>query len=305
MNKITKPALMGSLYFCNSLKFQTMCFKSMLSALLIPLTICFFASCSDNEGSNNNTAISDSTATSVPAIREDSVKYMLNGKEYIGYVAYDSNKAGRRPGILVVHEWWGLTDYPRSRARQLAELGYIAMAVDMYGDGKIANDPKTAQELATPFYQDPTLAKTRLDAAIMELKTFAQTDASQLAAIGYCYGGFIVLNAAKLGADLKGVVSFHGGLSGVPVNKDSLKAKILICHGEADSFVNPEVAAFRKSMDSAGVDYTFKSYPDATHAFTNPAATAMGQQFDMPIKYNAAADSASWNDMKDFFKKVF
>ena len=126
-----------------------------------------------------------------------------------------------------------------------------------------------------------------------------------MAAIGYCYGGYIVLNAAKLGAKLNGVVSFHGDLSGVPVNKDSLKAKILICHGEADQFVNPEVAAFKKSMDSAGVDYTFKSYPNATHAFTNPAATENGKKFNMPIEYNAAADKASWNDMKEFFKGIF
>ncbi len=150
------------------------------------------------------------------------------------------------------------------------------MAVDMYGDGKIGNDPKTAQDLATPFYNDPTLAKIRLDAAINELKTYPQTDTSKMAAIGYCYGGYIVLNAAKLGANLNGVVSFHGDLSGVPVNKDLLKAKILICHGEADQFVNPEVAAFKKSMDSAGIDYTFKSYPNATHAFTNPAASFFG-----------------------------
>ena len=179
------------------------------------------------------------------------------------------------------------------------------MAVDMYGDGKTGDDPKAAQALATPYYKDPTLSKTRLDAAINKLKTFPQTDTSKIAAIGYCYGGFIVLNAAKLGADLKGVVSFHGDLSGVPVNKNLLKAKILVCHGEADQFTNPQVAAFKKSMDSAGVDYTFKSYPNATHAFTNPASTENGKKFNMPIAYNAAADTASWNDMKAFFAKIF
>ena len=262
-------------------------------------------SCDNQDSDNKAISSKDSATTKSVDIKEDSVTYTLNGKNYVGFVDYDANQQGKRPAILVVHEWWGLTDYPRSRARQLAELGYIAMAVDMYGDGKIGNDPKTAQDLATPFYKDPTLAKTRLDAAINKLKSFPQTDSSKMAAIGYCYGGYIVLNAAKLGADLKGVVSFHGDLSGVPVNKDSLKAKILVCHGEADQFVNPEVAAFKKSMDSAGVDYTFKSYPNATHAFTNPAATEKGKQFNMPIEYNAAADSASWNDMKDFFKKIF
>lgn len=264
-------------------------------------------SCNNQNSSSDSVATNDSTNTTASVnIKEDSISYNLNGKTYIGFITYDANKEGKRPGVLVVHEWWGLTNYTRNRAKQLAELGYIAMAVDMYGDGKTGEDPAAAQALATPFYKDPTLAKIRLDAAMKELETYPQTDTTKMAAIGYCYGGFIVLNAAKLGANLTGVVSFHGDLSGVPVNKDSLKAKILVCHGEADKFVTPEaVAAFKKSMDSAGVDYTFKSYPNATHAFTNPAATELGKKFNMPIEYNAAADAASWNDMKAFFKKIF
>ena len=269
------------------------------------ITLYTVASCNSQNDATKTTAAKDSVTIQPIVIKEEPVTYAVGGKNFNGYVSYDSNQQGKRPAILVVHEWWGLTDYTRNRAKQLAELGYIAMAVDMYGDGKIGEDPKTAQELATPFYKDPTLTKTRLDAAIEKLKTFPQTDPSRMAAIGYCYGGFVVLNAAKLGADLKGVVSFHGDLSGVPVNKDSLKAKILVCHGEADQFVTAtQVAAFKKSMDSAGVDYTFKSYPNATHAFTNPAATEKGKKYNMPIEYNAAADSASWNDMKDFFKKI-
>jgi dienelactone hydrolase len=247
----------------------------------------------------------DSSITSKASIVEKPVSYEVNGKTYDGYVTFDSSEKGKRPAILVVPEWWGLTDYPRSRARQLAELGYIAMAVDMYGDGKTAEDPKTAQELATPYYKDPTLSKTVLDVAMNVLRKYPQTDTSKMAAIGYCYGGFVVLNAAKLGIDLKGIVSFHGGLGGVPVDKKLIKAKILICHGADDQFTNPEVPAFKKSMDSAGVDYTFISYPGATHAFSNPAATAKGIKYHMPIAYNAAADSASWSDMKAFFKKIF
>ncbi len=266
---------------------------------------------------NNQTSATQMSATqatsgkdsaseaNVVNIKEDSVFYLINGKNYKGYVVYNSAKKDKRPGVLVVHEWWGLTDYPRSRARQLAELGYIAMAVDMYGDGKIADDPKAAMEYAMPFYKNPALAKERIDAAINKLKEYAETDSANIAAIGYCYGGFVVLNAAKLGANLKGVVSFHGNLSGAPVNKDLLKAKILVCHGEADVMVNKEVEPFRKSMDSAGIDYTFKSYPNATHAFTNPQATENGKKFNMPIAYNPSADSASWNDMKAFFKRIF
>ena len=260
-------------------------------------------SCNDQSSTQTN-SVKDSSAATM-SIKEDSVSYTLDGKTFIGYVTYDANNKDKRPAVLIVHEWWGLTDYPRKRAKQLAELGYVAMAVDMYGDGKTAEDPKTAQELATPFYNDPQLIKTRFEAAMNKLKEYKQVDPANIAAMGYCYGGFIVLNAAKLGADLKGVVSFHGGLGGVPVKKELIKAKILVCHGEADDFVNKEVAPFKKSMDSAGVEYTFKSYPNATHAFTNPAATEKGKKYNMPIEYNAAADIASWNDMKEFFNKIF
>ena len=187
----------------------------------------------------------------------------------------------------------------------MAQLGYIAMAVDMYGNGKVADNPTDAGNMATPFYQNPQMAKKRLEAALNELKKHAQTDTSRMAAIGYCFGGSMVLNAAKLGENVKAVVSFHGGLQGVPANKDLLKAKVLVCHGENDSFVPKEpVDAFRKQMDSIGADYTFKSYPGATHAFTNPKATETGKKFNLPIAYNAAADTASWNDMKEFFGRT-
>jgi dienelactone hydrolase len=239
-------------------------------------------------------------------IKEEAVDYNSNGTALKGYVAYDASKQGKRPIVLVVPEWWGLTDYPRMRAKQLAQLGYLAMAVDMYGNGKVADNPEEAQKEARAFYKDPKMGKERLEAALAKAKTYPQADTSQTAAIGYCFGGSMVLNAAKLGFDLDGVVSFHGGLEGVPARKDLLKAKILVCHGAADSFVpQSQVDAFRKSLDSIGAKYTFKAYPDATHAFTNPEATRKGEQFKMPIKYNAAADSASWNDMKAFFATIF
>ena len=257
---------------------------------------------------NNETKeeTNDETKATSVQIKEEAVSYTADTITANGFVVYDENKEGKRPAVLVVHEWWGLGEYARSRAKQLAELGYIAMAVDMYGNGRTAEDPGGAQTLATPFYMNPQLAKTRLDAAITKLKTYAQTDTSKMAAIGYCFGGFVVLNAAKLGADLKGVVSFHGNLLGAPVNKDLLKANVLVCHGEADNFVPPaEVNAFKKSMDSINAGYTFKSYPNAVHAFTNPKATETGKKFNMPVAYNASADSTSWNDMKTFFAKIF
>ncbi len=239
-------------------------------------------------------------------MKEETVTYNLGNLTMKGFVVYNDNTNQKRPGILVVPEWWGLNDYDKMRARELAKLGYIAMAVDMYGDGKVADNPTDAGKLAAPFYSNLQMAKDRLDAAVAELKTFSQTDPDKMAAIGYCFGGGVVLNAARLGEDLKGVVSFHGNLIGAPANKDLLKAKILVCHGLDDQFVKKEdVDKFRHQMDSIGADYIFKAYPGATHAFTNPEATALGKKFNLPIAYNAAADTASWNEMKAFFKKIF
>lgn len=223
-----------------------------------------------------------------------------------GYVAYDEAKKGRRPAIVVIHEWWGCNDYVRQRADMLAGLGYIAIAADMYGGGKEGPTPKEAGELAAPFYKDPALVKERIEAAVNKVKEYEQTDADQMACIGYCFGGSMSLTAAKLGMDFKGVVSFHGGLAGIPAEAGQTKAKILVCHGAADKFVSEEeVKNFRSNLDSLKVDYTFISYPDATHAFTNNQATELGKKFNIPIAYNAAADKKSWEDMKAFFKTIF
>jgi dienelactone hydrolase len=222
------------------------------------------------------------------------------------YIVYDESKEGIRPAVLVVPEWWGLNDYAKMRATELAKLGYIAMAIDVYGNGKTADNPDSAGAYAMPFYQNPQKAKARIDAAIEKIKSYAQTDASNVAAVGYCFGGGMLLNVVRLGTDLKGVVSFHGSLIGTPANKDLLKAKILVCHGGADPFVPlAEADNFKKQMDSISAVYTFKEYAGATHAFTNPNATAMGEKFKMPIAYNAAADTASWKDMKEFFNGLF
>jgi dienelactone hydrolase len=240
------------------------------------------------------------------SIAEENLVYEGDSVKMNGYAAYDESSSDRRPVVLVVHEWWGQNDYVRMRARKLAELGYLAFAVDMYGDGKLAEDPGAAEKLAMPFYMDPAKAQRRFDAALAKAKSHKLADTAQLAAIGYCFGGSMVLNMARLGENLDGVVSFHGNLQGVPPSKDKLKAAVLVCHGEADKFISKEeVATFQKQMDSVGAVYTFKSYPNATHAFSNPEATAKGKKFNMPIEYNAAADTASWNHMKDFFGSIF
>lgn len=239
-------------------------------------------------------------------IREETVSYTANGITMKGFVAYDENLKGKRPVVLIVHEWWGLNDYIKMRARQFAQLGYLAMAVDLFGVGKTAADPQEAQALTGPFYHDPALAKTRLDAAVARVRQFPQADMKNMVGVGYCFGGFAVLNYAKLGADLTGVVSFHGGLGGVPADKKLLKARILVCHGESDKFVTmKDLETFRRQMDSIGADCTIKTYANATHAFTNPNSTKVGKEFNMPIEYNAEADKASWIDMEDFLNRIF
>jgi dienelactone hydrolase len=273
------------------------------------LSACNNQSSSRSPGTDTATSRSDSTikeATKTPSLKEEEVTYTGDGVTMKGYVVYDTNKEGKRPAVLVVPEWWGLVDYPKMRARKLAELGYIAMAVDIYGNGKVADNPGDAGKLSGSFDRDLKMTKNRFDAALAKLKTFNQVDTTNIAAIGYCFGGGVVLNVARLGEDLKGVVSFHGGLIGAPANKNLLRAKILVCHGAADQLVKQQdVVLFKKQMDSIGADYILKQYSNAGHAFTNPAATANGEKFKIPIKYNAEADSVSWNDMKDFFAKIF
>jgi dienelactone hydrolase len=241
-----------------------------------------------------------------PNIKEEVISYNSGGVTYKAFIAYDDNIKGKRPAILVVPEWWGLNDYPRMRAHKLAELGYIAMAADVFGEGKIAVNPTEAQNFTAQFYKDPALAKNLLDAALQKLKEYPQTDPENVAAIGYCFGGYMVLNYAKLGANLKGVVSFHGGMGGVPVDKKLLKAKILVCQGASDKFVpQKDVDKFKHQLDSIGAVSSVKVYANATHAFTNPDATATGKKFNMPIEYNPEADKNSWNDMIMFFGKIF
>lgn len=266
------------------------------------LALLSLASC--NSGSDKEPGSEEKKA--VPVIREQPVTYNLDTLNMNGYLAYDESYDAKRPVVLVVPEWWGLNDYSKKRARDLAELGYVAMAIDMYGNGTTAESPELAGKLAMPFYTDPAMAKQRFDAAIAKVKTITQADTTQIAAIGYCFGGAQVINMAKLGENLKGVVSFHGNLNVVPADKALLKTPILVCHGDDDKFVPiEEVAAFKKQMDSIGAVYTFKSYAGATHAFSNPDATATGLKYNIPIAYNAVADSASWKDMKDFFGKIF
>ena len=271
--------------------------------VIIFLSAVVFTSCNDQ--SENEETATDQKKESV-LLKEESVSFTVDTITSNSYVVFDENKTGTRPVVLVIHEWWGLNDYTKSRAKQLAEMGYLAMAVDMYGNGKTADNPKDAGAMAMPFSQNPQMTVNRLNAALSKIKSMPQADTNQVAAIGYCFGGGVLLNSARLGLNVDGVVGFHGSLNGTPVNKDLLKARILVCHGAADPFVPEEqVNIFKKSMDSINANYTFKAYPNATHAFTNPDATEIGKKFNIPIAYNPAADTASWQDMKSFFAELF
>ena len=280
------------------MKLQTLISASGLACIIS------LSSCNSGEKENANTGTTN-TETKTGQLKEETVSYKIDTLNLSSYVVYNEKMEGKRPAVLVIHEWWGLNDYTKRRAKMLAEMGYIAMAVDMYGNGKMGNNPTEASELTRPYYEYPDMAKNIFDKALEEFKKNPNVDQSKIAAIGYCFGGGMVLNFARMGEPLNGVVSFHGTLLGTPADKNLTKAEILVCHGEADDFVNVQVAPFKKQMDSIGKSYTFKSYPGATHAFTNPEATALGRKFNMHIEYNAAADTASWNDMKDFFGKIF
>lgn len=246
-------------------------------------------------------------ATAEPKIVGKAVEYSAQDVVMKGYLAYDENIKGKRPGVLVIHEWWGLNDYARKRARMLAELGYTGLAVDMYGEGKEAMHPDDAGKFSSELMKNFDVAKIRFMAATDFLKRQATVDPTRIAAIGYCFGGGVVLNMARQGVDLKGVASFHGSLNAVkPAQVSNVKAKILVLHGGDDKFIPTEqIEAFKQEMKSAGVDFQFFSYPGALHSFTNPEADALGKKFNMAIAYNADADRKSWDELKKFLSSIF
>lgn len=237
----------------------------------------------------------------------EEVDYKSGGTVMKGYLAWDNAIEGRRPGVLVVHEWWGHNEYARSRARQLAALGYTALAVDMYGDGKQAAHPDDAGKFATAVRENMPEAEARFRAALKLLKKQKSVDSKRIAAIGYCFGGGIVLEMARRGVDLDAVASFHGSLGTEnPAKKGKVKARIFVANGADDPFTTPEqITAFMNEMDAADVDYRFVNYPGAKHSFTNPDADKFGAKFNMPLAYNAEADKASWEAMQELFNEVF
>lgn len=235
-------------------------------------------------------------------IKESAVEYKAGDVACEGWHAYDASKEGKRPAVLIIHQWTGLSENEKMRARMLAELGYNVFAADVYGKGVRPQPPAAGQE-AGKYKGDRALYRARLTAALEVLRKDERTDSSKIGAIGYCFGGTGVLELARSGAEVKGVVSFHGGLgSPTPQDAKSIKGEVLVCHGADDPFVPAaEVEAFHKEMKDAGVKYDFVGYPGAVHAFTQKGA---GNDNSKGAAYNVEADTKSWEAMKTFFAKV-
>lgn len=280
----------------------------LLVALFFIVTLAACGSDSSNTSTPAQTsAAPEESASQQPDIRGEEVSYQVGDTQLTGYLAYDANQDGPRPGVLVVHEWWGHNEYVRTRAHMLAQLGYTAFALDMYGDGKQADHPEDAQKFMMEVMSQAEVAQARFQAAKDLLSNHNSTASNKIAAIGYCFGGAVVLQMARNGLDLAGVASFHGNLSTqAPAGEGAVKAKVLVLHGADDPFVPQEqVDAFKQEMDAAKVDYEFIAYPGAVHAFTNPGATAMGEKFELPLAYNESVDEQSWAELKAFLTEIF
>lgn len=224
-----------------------------------------------------------------------------------GYLASDVEKKGKRPGIIIVHEWWGHNEYVRKRAEMLAKEGYVALAIDMYGEGKQAAHPKDAGKFSAQVFKNLPKAKERFNAALETLKNHPHVDKTKIAAIGYCFGGGVVLTMARMGLNLDGFVSFHGSLqSPVKAKKKGIKGRVLVFNGAKDPMVKKEhITAFKKEMKNSRTEYRLVNYPNAVHAFTNEGATALGKEFNLPLAYDREADLDSWKQTLSFFDEIF
>jgi dienelactone hydrolase len=244
--------------------------------------------------------------TSKAAVVVKDVSYKVGDTVHKGVLAYDDAAKGPRPGMIVVHEWWGITRHVRDYTRELASKGYTALAVDMYGEGKTADNPKDASALSGSVMNAPDVMKARFEGGMSYLTSQPNVDAKRVGALGFCFGGGVVLNMARMGEPLAGVASFHGSLgTKSPAKPGGVKSKVLVMNGADDPFVKPEaIDAFKKEMDAAKVDYKFINHPGAVHAFTNPEATEKGKQFNLPLAYNAEADQKSKAEMLKFFSEV-
>lgn len=264
-------------------------------------------SCTEKPAANDSSAQTEMSAgkDANTKIKTEEVSYGINGVTHRSFAAYNPDLQGELPVVFVLPEWWGLTDYVKDRAKQLAALGYYAVAVDYYGEGRVVDTPEEAQKLSSHFYNIPVDARRMFDAVKNKIIITPNADYNKMAIIGYCFGGSQALNMARLSGDFKGVVSFHGNLK-TGIRAKNNKAKYLVLNGAADKMVTKEeIDAFKKEMDSAKIIYKFVDYPNALHAFTNPDATEAGKKFNLPIAYDKQADEQSFNEMKSFLAEIF
>lgn len=244
------------------------------------------------------------TANSQAAIKTKTIEYYDGTIKLEGYLAYDDAIKGKAPGVIIVHEWTGLGEYAQRRAREVAALGYVAFAADIYGKGIRAGNPEDAAKLSSIYKADRKLARSRAMAALDELKTMKMVDQKKIAIMGYCFGGMVALELARCGADIVGTVAFHAPLDTPnPMDAGNIKGKVLVLHGADDPNV-PAAArtAFEKEMRDAGVNWQMNIYGGAVHSFTNPAA---GNDPGKGAAYNEQADQRSWEAMKSFFQEIF
>lgn len=247
-------------------------------------------------------------APALAAIQEKPVSYSDGEATLHGFVVSDSARAGKRPGIIVVPEWWGITKHTHAEAHRLAREGYTAFIADMYGNGKTADNPKDAGALANSVMKDPKVMEARFNAARAELAKQPTVDPARIGAVGYCFGGAVVINMARAGADLAGVVGFHAslGLNTPPPAPGTVKAKVLILNGADDPFVKKEeYATLERELGAANADVRVVTYPGAVHAFTNPEATALGKKFNLPLRYDAKANKEAEAEASKFFASAF
>jgi len=240
-------------------------------------------------------------------IEVKSLAYSVGDSTMVSWLADDPDQSSPKPGVLVLPEWWGVDDYIRRRAEDLVELGYTALAVDLYGDGEKTSNPDRADEMMNTVLNDMVAGTDRLQAAFSVLAEQPSVDSSRLAAIGYCFGGAMVLHMARIGMALKAVVSFHGVLDSFSEPEPGqVSAKVLVCHGENDEYVSDEsIEIFHDEMKTAGAHYEFISYPGILHGFTNPDADDCAEQYGLPLAYDESADIKSWDSMKQLFSDVF
>jgi dienelactone hydrolase len=240
-------------------------------------------------------------------VRGEEISYSDGNITMKGYLAYDDAIQGKRPGVLVVHEWWGHNDYARTRARMLAAMGYTALAVDMYGEGKTASHPSEAGAFAGEVRKNLPLARARFEAALRTLRQHPTVATDDVAALGYCFGGSVVLEMARMGLDLDAVVSYHGSLAlSTPAEPGRIKAKVAVFTGEADPMIPPaQVESFRRDMERAGASLLLVSYPGVKHSFTNPEADQLAARFNLPLAYDRTADQDSWARTGSLLRQVF